>query len=74
MAVESQALAPSVEMAVAADAVSPARLRECHDCGQIQMLPPMPPASRAVCLRCDAVLRHTRRDPLGIPLALNLAA
>jgi len=34
----------------------------------------MPPGARAVCLRCDAVLRHTHRDPLGLPLALNLAA
>jgi paraquat-inducible protein A len=74
MAVESQALAPSVEVA---DAVSPARLRECHHCAQLQVLPPMPPmppASRAVCVRCDAVLRHTRRDPIGIPLALNITA
>ncbi len=74
MAVESQALAPSVEMAVAADAVSPARLRECQHCGQLQVLPPMPPASRAVCLRCDAVLRHTQHDPIGVPLALNITA
>ena len=34
----------------------------------------MPPSSRAVCLRCDAVLRHTRRDPLLLPLALNISA
>ncbi|HYZ22025.1 MAG TPA: PqiA/YebS family transporter subunit [Rhodopila sp.] len=44
------------------------------DCGQIQILPAMPPESRAACLRCDAVLRHTRRDPLRLPLALNLSA
>ena len=37
-------------------------------------MPPLPPGSRAVCLRCDAVLRHTRRDPLLLPLALNLSA
>jgi paraquat-inducible protein A len=50
------------------------RLRECPDCGQVQTVPALPPQSRAVCLRCDAVLRHTRRDPLLLPLALNLAA
>jgi paraquat-inducible protein A len=50
------------------------RLYECPDCGQMQVLPPLPPGARAVCLRCDAVLRHTRRDPLLLPLALNLSA
>ena len=49
-------------------------LLECHDCGTIQRLPAMPPNARAVCPRCDAVLRHTRPDPLSLPLALNLAA
>lgn len=51
-----------------------ARLRECHDCGQMQTVPSLPPGTRAVCLRCDAVLRQTRRDWLTLPLALNLAA
>jgi paraquat-inducible protein A len=50
------------------------RLYECPDCGQVQIMPPLPPGSRAVCLRCDAVLRHTRRDPLLLPLALNISA
>jgi paraquat-inducible protein A len=50
------------------------RLYECSDCGQIQVLPALLPGSRAVCLRCDAVLRHTRRDPLLLPLALNISA
>ena len=50
------------------------RLQECPDCGQMQILPAMAPGARAVCLRCDAVLRHTRRDPLVLPLALNLSA
>lgn len=54
--------------------LTPPRLRECPDCGQVQTVPALPPATRAVCLRCDAVLRHTRRDPLNLPLALNLAA
>ena len=51
-----------------------ARLYECPDCGQMQILPPLPGGVRAVCLRCEAVLRHTRRDPLLLPLALNLSA
>ena len=50
------------------------RLRECHDCGQFQLVPALPPAARAQCLRCDAVLRHTHHDPLWTQLALNLAA
>jgi paraquat-inducible protein A len=47
---------------------------ECHDCGTIQLLPAMPPGTRAVCPRCDAHLRHTRADPFTVPLALNVAA
>ena len=50
------------------------RLRECHDCGQFQIVPPLPPAMRAQCLRCNAILRHTHRDPLWTPLALNVTA
>ncbi len=50
------------------------RLYECPDCGQMQVLPALSPGARAVCLRCDAVLRHTRRDPLLLPLALNISA
>jgi len=55
-------------------AATSAHLRECPDCGQLQVLPAMPPAARARCLRCDAVLRHTHHDPLGVPLALHCAA
>ncbi len=40
----------------------------------MQVIPAMPPAARALCLRCDAVLRHTHHDPLLVPLALNIAA
>jgi paraquat-inducible protein A len=61
-------------MTAAPEASTAARLRECPDCGQFQTVPPMPPQARALCLRCDAMLRHTRRDPLLLPLALNLAA
>ncbi len=50
------------------------RLRECYDCGQFQVVPALPPGARAQCLRCDATLRHTRHDPVGLPLALNLTA
>lgn len=50
------------------------KLYECPDCGQMQVVPAMPPAARALCLRCDAVLRHTRHHPLGLPAALNLSA
>jgi paraquat-inducible protein A len=55
-------------------AVTSPRLYECPDCGQMQILPALPAGARAVCLRCDAVLRHTRRDPLVLPLALNISA
>ncbi|MEJ0020544.1 MAG: paraquat-inducible protein A [Acetobacteraceae bacterium] len=53
---------------------APPRLRECPDCGQFQVVPELPPATRAQCLRCDAVLRHTHSDPLWTPLALNVTA
>jgi len=54
--------------------MAPPRLRECHDCGQFQIVPALLPATKAQCLRCDATLRHTHRDPLRTPLALNLAS
>jgi paraquat-inducible protein A len=37
-------------------------------------VPALHPDSLVACRRCDAVLRRTRRDPIGVPLALNLAA
>jgi paraquat-inducible protein A len=80
MAVQTQALPPGSGAAIqpvalrAPPALTAAQLRECQHCGQLQVLPPMPPATRAVCLRCDAVLRHTHRDPIGVPLALNVTA
>ncbi len=55
-------------------AVTASRLAECPGCGAMLILPALPPGARAVCLRCDAVLRHTRRDPLLLPLALNISA
>ena len=67
------AFAPSAG-ARAEAAVTVPHLRECADCGQLQVMPAMPPAVRARCLRCDTVLRHTHHDPLGVPLALHCAA
>ncbi|HEY6433319.1 MAG TPA: paraquat-inducible protein A [Acetobacteraceae bacterium] len=60
--------------AAATGAITPPRLRECRDCGQFQVVPSMLPGSVARCLRCDAVLRRTRHDPLGRGLALNLTS
>lgn len=54
--------------------VTAPRLSECPDCGQIQVLPSLPPGSRVICIRCEALLRHTRREPLLLPLALNVSA
>ncbi|MFL5285346.1 MAG: paraquat-inducible protein A [Rhodopila sp.] len=69
----STTLAPAAAMEADAP-VTASKLQECRDCGQMQIVPPLPPAARAVCLRCDAVLRHTRHDPLLLPAALNLSA
>ncbi len=74
MAVLTQPLPQGASAATVPAVLAPARLRECQHCGQLQVLPPMPPAARAVCLRCDAVLRRTHHDPIGVPLALNLTA
>lgn len=74
MAVSADPLQRDAGTATVPAILTPARLRECQHCGQLQVVPPMPPAARAVCLRCDAVLRHTHHDPIGVPLALNLTA
>jgi len=65
------AIASSVAPAHAATQTH-AHLFECRDCGLIQHVPEMPPGARACCTRCDSVLRATRTDPFGLPLALNL--
>ncbi len=65
--------ATTIEVAEVVPVTAP-RLHECSDCGQMQVVPAMPPAVRAVCLRCDAVLRHTRHQPLLLPLSLNISA
>jgi len=49
-------------------------LRACHDCGLLQLVPPLPPGTSASCLRCDATLRRHRRDPMNRTLALCLSA
>src|SRR4051794_14097438 len=53
--------------------VTASRLRECPDCGLLQVIPALGPDSMARCLRCNAVLRRTRQDSLGRGLALNVA-
>jgi paraquat-inducible protein A len=59
-----------------ADAIwrTPARLHECRSCGKFQLVPSLLPGQSARCLRCRALLRRARTDPLGRALALNLAA
>jgi paraquat-inducible protein A len=49
-------------------------LRACHDCGLVQLVPALPPGAVANCLRCDATLRRTRRDPMTVTIALCLSA
>src|SRR5689334_4172440 len=53
--------------------IAPPRMRECPDCGLLQVIPALGPDSMARCLRCNAVLRRTRQDSLGRGLALNVA-
>ncbi len=53
---------------------TPARLRECPNCGQFQVVPSLHPGATATCVRCGSTLRRCRTDPLGRALALNLAA
>jgi paraquat-inducible protein A len=53
---------------------TPSRLRECPNCGRFQVVPALLPGQVACCLRCNAVLRRGRTDPLGRALALTLAS
>ena len=55
-------------------AATSSQLRECPDCGQLQVVPALPPSTRARCIRCDTVIRHTHHHPIAVPLALNCAA
>ena len=70
----TQTTTPAPPTTVETPPMTAPRLQECPECGQMQVVPTMPPATRAICLRCDTVLRHTRHDPLLLPLALNLCA
>jgi paraquat-inducible protein A len=71
MAIAPPASTAYVSTARVAEHTDP-HLLECHDCGLVQRVPALPPGARATCARCDAVLRTTRHDPFGLPLALNL--
>jgi paraquat-inducible protein A len=53
---------------------TPARLRECMTCGQVQTVPSLIPGTQADCLRCGMLIRRGMPDPLGRALALNCAA
>lgn len=70
----ADALALGPAAAARQDWTTPARLRECHNCGQLQIVPALEPGARAHCLRCESLLRRARVDPLGRALALNVAA
>jgi paraquat-inducible protein A len=58
----------------AAEPASHAVLRECHDCGLIQTIGPMPPGDAAHCLRCNATLRRTMLNSLNRALGCYLSA
>ena len=62
----------TVAQASGAAAATGGRLCECHDCGCFQTVPHLAPGMVARCLRCAAVLRRGRRDPLMPTLALAL--
>jgi paraquat-inducible protein A len=74
MSLQAQAAGAAGVLPYAVAADTPPCLRECRACGLFQVIPAMAPATTARCLRCNTVLRHTRRDPLGTALALNLAS
>jgi paraquat-inducible protein A len=62
------------QMLLPAAPLTPPRLHACRDCGQMQGVPALAPDSLVACRRCDAVLRRTRHDAIGVPLALYCAA
>jgi paraquat-inducible protein A len=49
-------------------------LCECHDCGCFSHVPNLMPGTKAVCPRCDGVLRREHRNQLDMALACNIAA
>jgi paraquat-inducible protein A len=74
MAVGTLVPAASARRAQAAIVLTEPRLRECRDCGLFQVVPAIEPGARALCVRCNATLRHARADSLIKSLALNMAA
>jgi paraquat-inducible protein A len=48
--------------------------RECQDCGLFQIVPSLQPGEVANCRRCNATLRHGRRDSLNRALACAIGA
>jgi len=46
----------------------------CLDCDLLQVLPNLPPGSKALCTRCGLTLATRRSDPIDRPLALTVAA
>lgn len=49
-------------------------LKECPDCGLIQLAAQPPPGGTVQCPRCDAILRRRRTDSLNRALALAVTA
>jgi paraquat-inducible protein A len=54
--------------------VTEPRLRECHGCGLVQVIPALAAEAAADCQRCGTVLRRTRANPMAHSLALTCAA
>jgi paraquat-inducible protein A len=48
--------------------------RECQDCGLFQTVPHLAPGDVACCRRCNATLRHGRRDSMNRALACAVGA
>src|SRR4051794_4754290 len=54
------------------DPAGPARVLECHDCGQRHSFVPLAPGTVAACTRCGAGLLRRPVDSLDRALALAL--
>lgn len=53
---------------LSADAVA------CPDCDLLQLIPPLAPGGKAVCVRCGRALASRPGGPADLPLALSVAA
>lgn len=51
-----------------------ASILACPDCDLLQVLPELPPGSKARCARCGRTLASRVRDPIDRPLALTVTA